>query len=53
MPIVVIRGTFFCLELILKMISKHLCNFTENAIIQIFIKISFSVKFKSFSVFLI
>ena len=44
---------FFCPGLILKTISKTLGNFIENAIIQIFIKTSFPVKFKSFSVFLI
>ena len=53
LPIMVIKDTFFCPELILKTISKTLGKFTENAIIQMFIKISFPVRFKSFSVFLI
>ena len=46
----VIKGVSFCPELILKTISKLLGNFTANASFRIFIKLSFPVKFKSFSV---
>ena len=51
--IMVIKSTSFCPELIFKTISKLLANFTENAIFRVFIKVSFLVEFKSFSVFLI
>ena len=53
LSIMVIKGTPFCSELILKTIYKPLSNFTENAVFRIFIKISFLVEFKRFSVFLI
>ena len=52
LPVMLIKGTSFCPELIFKTNSKPLANFTENAIFRIFI-ISFPVEFKSFNVFLI
>ena len=53
LSVMVIKETSFFPQLKFKTISKSLGNFTEIAISRIFIKISFSVKFKSFSIFLI
>ena len=39
-----VQGTSFCLEVIVKIISKPLGIFADNAIFRIFIKISFPKK---------